>query len=1217
MGVDDMMISFALSYIAGNIPLIKDWLERNQGLQEEIDKCYDRALKKWSVNSGIREIEQFRKPLHFEELKDVLSGKNIEDTGSVELVKLWIEELRKNDTCYSFILEHKSDLLSIKLDEGFVQVVQALNDNRQALRDILEKNREDHDQVMTLLNEIRANQANIPENELCGKILHIVEGVSNKLIENLKLTTAQEILEEIEKAFGDPIKKNKKLESTFLKAKGRSLSFSNPKEAIDLFHQAFLLTPDDEKLIETEVIRLRKSHLAEALALSKQLLADNDKRYVLEVCYSDNPEQTYNALPDAIKSDYSLRYSILTILGEQNKETAFLFSEETIKEDSCLTYHNMTSWMYVMTWHNVHFGGELRLSKLQPVSQYTKPAFETSSKLMSLLDRTEVKPFFAMAEAFHCYWGHILDGNQKWIDEIHGISRKDEEDQAVNLNMLEVSMLVTEQRFDEAFQIIASMREHITLSIADYVIMMGYHANDLNMIGWVMDIVKEKSFKLNSIAAVHIAYCISPETASGIQRLIDDNLFENCQDAIVLRELCNLYDGRTVNIEILKQSLDGLTDDMTAYAAQVLANSGEAKMAFELLKPKVGDGKMNMRQRIFIDIMALLPEEHPHLYKLLIEHRESGEPCDSGLLSLEYMLDTRVGDYKNAYEAVSILYDRMPHDENVLVNYVRMTGRFNPDKLEYLKQDVMRFQFKDFASVKQVYQIYAENKMPDVAVELLYRYVNDTTDVDARAFYYMEATMGVINSLVYKSYKVATEGLYVICDSDTGGREFFKVDLDTELGEKLMGMCEGQRFEVIVDGEERNFVISHITNKYGKLSAEVVMEAARGDNPHFKPIQLSPDRLLESLQEELVRINPEALNYQKNKLKAEDDYERGEGGIINFVKDDDIIGGYYNRLFSPSKVFVAPWQLLEGLTMQGGIMKGMRFVLDITGLLLLFEYHQKTGFKFKEKFLIASTTYEFVVTTCKNSARLASYSYGEALRGEAIVKHKNYIDIDLEIRMNRLRKWIDENCEVEVPDKSLSFDGQEKKSVTQMLLMNTLSLLLTPYRCLITDDQMIEKMLRLKVRVITTETYMRLINEDNDADRYVEFLSDCNYIGVFLGKDFIMEEYRKMETGQPNKMTYITRNAGYNEIQGLSVIQACISIASEAKDQRLARMTITNLLAMMINAIEPSRRSVMVARLMATLPIEYKNTQIVRQCLQDAARMKKVILLPPGYGSNC
>lgn len=1212
MGIDDMMVSFALSYIAGNVPQVKGWLERNKGLQAEIDKCYERALKRWSVNSGVRDIERSRQSLHFAELKDVLAGKEPSVGGYVELVRLWIEELRKSETCYNFILEHKSDLLAIKIDEGFVQVVQALTENRQELQEFREENRAQHEQLMAMLNDIKAGLGNITENEICTKIHQMLDGVVAQMIESLRLTSAQEVLEEIERSFGEIIKKDSKLDAAFLKAKAKSQSLSDSKKARELFHQAYLLSPDDVELIETEMIRLRKEHLDEAIALSKQLPADNKKRIALEVALSENPEQAYHALPEDIKNSYKLRYDILVILGEQGKNTEYLFTDDAVSEGHNITYHKLTAWLYVMSWHNVHFGGELRLSKLQPVSPYTLPAFQTSSRLMALLDRTEVKQNFAIAEAYHCYWGHILDGSQRWLDEIHDISRKRGDGLFVEINMLEVSMLVAEQRFDEAFQMIASMREQITQNIADYVILMGYHANDLNMIGWVMALVKDKPFKLNSSAALHIAYCVSHATASGILKLIDDSLFENRQDAVVLRELCNLYDGRSVNQEELKQNLDGLTDDMTAYAAQVLANTGEAKMAYELLKPRVGDGKMNVRLRIFIDIMTMLPEEHPHLYKLLVEHRKSGEPCDTAMLQLEYILDSRIGDYPNAYEAATMLYERMPQDEGVLVNYVRMTGRFDRTKLKGLRQTVVEYPFKELGSVQQVYQIYAENKMPEVAIEVLYRFVNGTTDVDARAFYYTEVTTGSIKPLVYPSYSVAKEGLYAICDSDAGERAFFEVDMGTETGERLLGMSEGQRLVVSEDGENIVYVISHIVNKYGKLSAEISLEVSRGENPHFKPVQLDPNRLLESLQEQLIQIDPDTLNYQKNKLKAEEDYEHGDSGIINFVSDNDIIGDYYSRLFSTSKVFVAPWQLLEGLTMQGGVPAGMRYVLDITGLLMLFEYHQKTGSQFTEKFLIPSTTYEFVVTTCKNSGRMASFSYSDALRGGAIVKFKDYIDLDLEIRMNRLLKWMDANCEVEVSERFLSFDGQDKKSMSQVLLMNTLTLLITPGRCLITDDQMIEKMLRLKVRIITTETFMRWYDGGKEAERYVAFLADCNFMGVFLSKSFIMEEYRKMESGQPNKMTYITCNTGYNEIQGLSIMQACIEIAAEAKDKQLAKMTMNNLLAMMIDATELPRRSTMVASLMTTLPTEYQNTLMVRQCLQDAARMKHVILLPPG-----
>ena len=139
------------------------------------------------------------------------------------------------------------------------------------------------------------------------------------------------------------------------------------------------------------------------------------------------------------------------------------------------------------------------------------------------------------------------------------------------------------------------------------------------------------------------------------------------------------------------------------------------------------------------------------------------------------------------------------------------------------------------------------------------------------------------------------------------------------------------------------------------------------------------------------------------------------------------------------------------------------------------------------------------------------HSYSEALSGGAIVRFKEFIDMDLEIRMNKLLKWMDDNCEKEVSDKFLSLDAKEQKSFAQVLTMNTLTLMLSPNRCLITDDQIIEKTLRLKTRAITTETFMLRHNGGKDMADYMKFLVDCNYIGVFLKSDFIYEEYIKME----------------------------------------------------------------------------------------------------------
>ena len=1211
MGVDDMMVSFALSYIAGNIPQIKEWMQGRKDLQDKISKCYDRALKKWTVNDGIRVAEKYREPILMDDLKQLLSGEEVKDKGRAELVRIWIDELRNDKDCYTFILEHKSDFVSVKLDAGLVQIAQMLKEGTNEMHEFRQENNEQFQQVMAALQRIETAQGSITENELVEKIKQLLDGVVRQMIESLRLVSAKELLDEIEKTFNTALHKNDDLLATFMICKADALSLNATKEARDLYHHAYQIKPDDERLVGIEMLMQRRRNLEKAIELCNKLPESNINRKAFEVCYSDNPEQTYRLLPDKLRNDYKLRYLILVILGEKDIDTGFLFEDDTIEEDSELNFHNMNSWLYIMGWYVAQFKGELRLSSLQPIPPVMFQAFDTSKKLMKLVMKTEVRKVFAMAEANYCYWGYVIDGNQNWIKTIHQIERTMAKDQAIILNMLEVSMLVMAERFSEAFQIVATMRDDITADMADYVILMGFHANDMNMLEWVMALVKERPFKLTSSAALHIAFCVSHYKASVILKMLNDDAFENPNDAVVLRELCNLYDGRKVDVESLKAHMDGLTDDMTAYAAQVLANTGEAQMAYDLLQPKVDNTQSDIRQRLFIDVMAKLPEKHPELYKILIEKRKNGEPCDDEMLSLEYMLDTRVGDYENAFEAVAMLYKRRPKEESVLVNYLRMVGRFNPSELDKHRDEVIGFRFVQLGNVQQVYQIFLENKFTDIAIEVLYNYVKDSTDVDARAFYYKEAVTGGIRQKVYPTFTIAQEGLYAICDRADGERTIFKVDMSTEVGERLMGMKEGDSFLLMEDGSESRYTLSHIANKYGKLAAEILKEIISGANPHFKPLQIDMEHPLESLEKELLRINPDSANYQKDKQKAEDDYENGKIGIVNFVGDKDLIGDYYSRLFSTSKVYITPCPILEGIVFQGGELKDMRYVLDITGMLMLFEYQQKSGCHYKEKFIIPSTTYEFVLATSKNCGRLAMNSYSEALRGSAIVKYKEYIDMDLEIRMNKLLKWMDDNCEKEVSDKFLSLDDKGQKAIGPVLLMNTLTLMLKPDRCFISDDRIIESMMRLKIRVITTEVYIhkKMTSEENG---YMQFLADCNFMGAFLSSDFIYNEYMKMERGMENKITYINQNASYNEILVTLIIQAAIRIAADAKDTKLASMTLTNMMVVMISSMQSNQRSVMVANLMEALPAEYRNTMMVRQCLQDAARINNVILLP-GY----
>ena len=119
LGIDDFVIGFAASYVAGNIPVITALLSRHQGLSDCIEGCYSKAMKQWCKNAQIRESE-YSHYNTLDNLIDYLAGKpSTAQTDVSNLLALWADEMRKDPVCYDAILEIKDDLIDAKLDRYY------------------------------------------------------------------------------------------------------------------------------------------------------------------------------------------------------------------------------------------------------------------------------------------------------------------------------------------------------------------------------------------------------------------------------------------------------------------------------------------------------------------------------------------------------------------------------------------------------------------------------------------------------------------------------------------------------------------------------------------------------------------------------------------------------------------------------------------------------------------------------------------------------------------------------------------------------------------------------------------------------------------------------------------------------------------------------------------------------------------------------------------
>lgn len=103
MSIDNIFISFIASYIAGALPSLKENFSKKD--KERIDKCYEKALKRWSTDDIVRERIARRKFSSVNQLQELYKTSDWKkETFSLKgLTDLWIEELRKDEVCAHYI----------------------------------------------------------------------------------------------------------------------------------------------------------------------------------------------------------------------------------------------------------------------------------------------------------------------------------------------------------------------------------------------------------------------------------------------------------------------------------------------------------------------------------------------------------------------------------------------------------------------------------------------------------------------------------------------------------------------------------------------------------------------------------------------------------------------------------------------------------------------------------------------------------------------------------------------------------------------------------------------------------------------------------------------------------------------------------------------------------------------------------------------------------
>ncbi|MEE1084809.1 MAG: hypothetical protein UH850_13875 [Paludibacteraceae bacterium] len=1203
MGLDDIMISFAVSVGAGIATNLIEEIRSNKDLDARMNKCFNNALNKWEISQETRNNLHSESLNFFPDLSIFLSdpAKGI-NPKIKELLRLWIKEMQNDEVCANYIISHKQDVANCKLNDVLVLLKNDILTTINQIAEGQEKMLRKQDVMMNYLESFQAQLQKLKQDAVTNHVpnlLALLKGSIAEMIEDLKLTTAKRIIEEIEKQFASVIETDQELKSEIAYRKGLTLLFSQSQKAIELFHEAYFIRPDVSIYIQLEIRRCLAKYDYETARKLSEKLGDDKYKSIVDIVSSDNSASVFAAIPENIKDDMEVRQIVLDslVMKKEKANCAFLFDDKDVELPKSLKLSNICQWLFLLSKIRYKTGDFIALSFAAPQINNVKSARKAINLFWKELEETELKESFPLISCLHSYWNFLCTHDKSWADSFLSIDRTHFGDQKIVFNLMETSVYVLLGKQEEAFAALVSASKELDINIIRVAIMLFIQTNNIMHLVWLLGRMKEVGIKVNDEIAVLLAQSMQKENAEKVRVQLDNIDFEKESVKELLIQLANFNSGKEVRTEQIKKTRTEFCDELKAYAANLLAYVGDTELAFDMLKPIVDEDTPDLKRHIFLTVLDKMQEKTPELYRILIKNRQAGNYCDDRLLKKEYQLDSQIGDYNNALAAITMLYERNPENVEFFVHFLFTTGHVCPILIKQYEEKTLNLKISDPKLVALAYRAFSENGYIETAAELLYNAAKASDDYELRTFYYNETLTGMISNIAGKEYDVAEEGKYVLCDKD-GQRLFYLAsDKGSCISKAMLGARKDDEVDTEIGFKPIKLKVIGIYNKYYKLAGDIIREAKDGSNPGIVPFEIDMEHPLESLESFIRKMSKDVQTPKERRKAAYAKYERGEIGLLQLVDDNNMLSGYYKYLFTPFRVHVNISSEERCKIKDKPV--DAQFVLDLPTIITFAEFTAKTGNKIKGQKTITKLLHEYLKSANKSAIRIADRDFYDAMSMGNLFKYSEYLDVDAKEHIQKLLEWTDANCTDVIADKALELLQQGNNTPLKNQLLSSLSLLLDQKCYFVTDDSKIASMLPM-AKIITSETYLRLFNDKQVSKEYSEFLLDHGFVGVELDTDYVCDEYQKAKYGNGNKLVAIMQNVAQNPYQISVTIEACIKLASTEVDINTLKVTFTNMFAMALKGFIPDFRNNLVNSMERSMNLPFAPVQITRQCLIDA-----------------
>ena len=859
-------------------------------------------------------------------------------------------------------------------------------------------------------------------------------------------------------------------------------------------------------------VNIKENEKQPIIDLCRQVLErepDNAMANAALVVLSDDAENTYKRVPKSVLSEINFQFVLMNYLFEHPDQKWFRIEGIQLDVPDSLVYDNLRQWTFCMSISSTQLLQEKHYFNTgQHITPALRRVYDIVTRYKDLSKGTDIENIYPDIEFMALYSAFLLSENQeernRIISEIKGYKPSNGNANPSILMLLE--MLIINKNFDEAAHILEEHKDCNDEMLALVWFILSTRTIDKKFATKAFEHLKSINVLLPDMHCQPILSCVAMY-AGDVQQFKSLKIFENPITQQIFEYTLMYFSTKACDIETIKTLAEKAPKEAKFVLAKILGSENHTSEALAIIKPLIQEGVYSVEMCAYLSIIRGDDNYKDVYFDALKKLRKNGITPIKELLEEEYYLAINCNDLTDAGEVICLLFEQFPDNNSVFFNYLTYLNltRQNDKFAQYVGRVLNTVEDNptlncNFFKLLVLQEYYKEG------LDFLYRAILRTKSQKLKDLWSEFMFTPHISPIINEEKTVVENGDYVEYEENgkVKSEEVF-INSNTErlIGHHIGEMVPLDRFGII-----SNAKIQSIFNKYYSLTKQIYQGLQNGQSKSIRMFTL--DDLKGGDGNMLTNLMMLAGGLD-NKRRIEDwekRYAKGEAMLFSSFGDSNAYEKCLNRIFGNERIYSLPYQNYAKCPIGD-----YECVLDITSVVLLSMLNKIFGLTFDRKFIVPQGLSIYLRQTLQNEkVNFPSYisqDVVERLKLKKITSESCHIVV-----LQYILDWIDKYCIIEVATKKLNLNFKDSNHSFFEIESESMLLTIDNKRCMISEDWGLMTNYE-NFKILNTEAFLYLLNVKEKLN-ISKFLADSHFVGVNVDLDYMLEQYHKKNSRQPN-----------------------------------------------------------------------------------------------------